>query len=108
MWRLTQWKACDGVGCCDTHGLFPGRGENEGRCRYWTGKRCALMLDLFGPELQVALSPAERRVFAKECLFWPIPGKVESLNDIYTDKERKLLHLEPAQGCCLRWESANE
>ena len=103
-WKIVQTKPCDGVGCCDTHGLFPGKGHNEGRCRYWTGSRCALMLDPLGGELQVALSAAERRAFWEFCYLWPVPGRVPTLDRTYTEKEKELLNFKTGTKCCYQWE----
>ena len=101
VWRLVQYKPCDGAGCCGVSGLFGKEGLEPGPCRYWTGTRCDLMLK---PRLLRALTVVERRAFVENCLGWPSPHRLPDPYRTFTDGEREATNLKPQPNCCWRWE----
>jgi hypothetical protein len=104
-WRVAKTKPCDGEGCCSTFGLFNESGF-FGPCRYWDpdeleiDKRCKLMKE---PRLLEGLYPHERRMFQEKCVDWPVPARLDDLNETYTQREKDLLKLRFGKDCCYSW-----
>ena len=104
-WKIVKWKECDGVGCCDFHGVFPSEDDNH-KCRFWVERpgqsdNCRLMKD---PKLLDSLTPTEAHAFDFFCVQSPVPLRVRSLDEEYTDREKWLMNTYFKPGCCYRWE----